>query len=68
MRKLKTNRSINKRFKVTSSSKVLRRMSCRNHLLEKKSSKRKRKLRKVLTTDNCDVQNVIHALPYAQLN
>ena len=47
MYKLKTSKSIRKRLKFTSSGKLLRRQSGRNHLLQKKSSKSKRQLRKI---------------------
>nr|YP_009122192.1 50S ribosomal protein L35 [Vertebrata lanosa]AJH65950.1 50S ribosomal protein L35 [Vertebrata lanosa] len=68
MYKLKTNRSINKRFKVTANHKLLKRRSFKSHLLQKKSSNRKRKLRKVNTVDLCDQYNFIHSLPYIKLN
>lgn len=67
MVKLKTNRSISKRFKVSSNSKLLKRMSCRNHLLQKKSSKRKRKLRRTSIVSVYDIRNFIHGLPYINL-
>ena len=44
MPKLKTSSSFVKRFKVTSSGKILRHQAGKNHLLQKKSSNRKRKL------------------------
>ena len=46
--KLKSSRSILKRFKITATGKLLRHKACRNHLLQKKSSKHKQKLRKVV--------------------
>jgi len=46
--KLKSSRAIIKRFKITSSGKCLRHKACRSHLLQKKTSNRKRKLRKVV--------------------
>ena len=46
MPKTKTSRAAKKRFKVTGTGKLLRRPSMRSHLLEKKSSKRKRGFRK----------------------
>ncbi len=64
MYKLKTNRSICKRFKVTSNSKLLRRNSSRSHLLQKKSSKRKRQLRKINLVSSCDRVNFINKVPY----
>ena len=44
MPQLKTHSGAKKRFKVTGSGKVVRRQRNRNHLLEKKSSNRKRRL------------------------
>ena len=41
---MKTHKGAKKRFKVTGSGKVMRRKRNRNHLLEKKSSRRKRRL------------------------
>jgi large subunit ribosomal protein L35 len=43
--KLKTHRGAAKRFKVSAGGKVLRRRSMHSHILTKKTSKRKRKLR-----------------------
>lgn len=45
MPKLKTHRGAKKRFKVTAGGKVLRGHSMRSHILTKKSTKRKRRLR-----------------------
>nr|YP_009399527.1 ribosomal protein L35 [Dictyomenia sonderi]ARW69133.1 ribosomal protein L35 [Dictyomenia sonderi] len=64
MYKLKTNRSICKRFKVTSNCKLLKRRSCKSHLLQKKSSKRKRKLRRISIVHFNDKGNFISNLPY----
>jgi large subunit ribosomal protein L35 len=44
MPKMKTHRGAAKRFKVTGSGKIMRRKAFRNHILEKKASKRKRRL------------------------
>lgn len=45
MPKLKTNRGAAKRFKETASGRYKHRQGHRNHILTKKSSKRKRQLR-----------------------
>lgn len=45
MAKMKTHSSLKGRFKITGTGKVLRYKQGRNHLLEKKSSRRKRSLR-----------------------
>ena len=44
MPKMKTHRGAAKRFKVTSTGKIRRRRAFLNHMLEKKSPKRKRSL------------------------
>nr|ARW68724.1 ribosomal protein L35 [Palisada sp.] len=64
MYKLKTNKSVNKRFKVSSSGKFLKHSSCKSHLLQKKSSKRKRKLRKITKVNYCDQYSLDYTLPY----
>ena len=46
MPKIKTHRGAKKRFKVTSGGKVLRHHSMKSHILTKKTTKRKRNLRK----------------------
>nr|YP_009295766.1 ribosomal protein L35 [Schimmelmannia schousboei]AOM64701.1 ribosomal protein L35 [Schimmelmannia schousboei] len=64
MYKLKTSRSIRKRFKITSSGKILRHRASRNHLLQKKSAKRKQKLRHVVMVCVKDALNFRFKLPY----
>jgi large subunit ribosomal protein L35 len=44
MPKMKTHRGAAKRFKVTGTGRVLRRKAYRSHILEKKPSKRTRRL------------------------
>jgi large subunit ribosomal protein L35 len=46
MPKMKTNTNVKKRVKVTGSGKLRRRKAFRSHLLEKKSSRRTRRLGK----------------------
>ena len=46
MPKRKSHRGAAKRFKITAGGKVLRRNSMANHILTKKTTKRKRRLRK----------------------
>jgi large subunit ribosomal protein L35 len=46
MPKMKTHRGAAKRFKVTSTGKIMRRKAFKNHILEKKTPKRKRNLSK----------------------
>lgn len=56
--KLKSSRSIVKRFKITSNGKLLRNKACRNHLLQKKTSHRKQKLRKAIGVKKSDLMNI----------
>lgn len=44
MPKLKTKKSALKRFKKTVNGKFIRKKACKGHILEKKSTKRKRSL------------------------
>jgi large subunit ribosomal protein L35 len=46
MPKQKSHRGAAKRFKITATGKVMRSHANKNHILTKKSQKRKRKLRK----------------------
>lgn len=49
MPKMKTHKGANKRFSVTGSGKVRRLKANKSHILTKKSSKRKRNLRRPTT-------------------
>jgi large subunit ribosomal protein L35 len=44
MPKMKTHRGAAKRFRLTGSGKIMRRKAFKNHILEKKSPARKRRL------------------------
>ena len=46
MPKMKSHRGAAKRFKLTGSGKIMRRKAFKNHILEKKSPDRKRRLGK----------------------
>ena len=62
MPKMKTHRGAAKRFTVSASGKVKYRRMNRNHILTKKSSKRKRHLRKdgyMVTTDGANVKRLL---------
>ena len=54
MPKIKTNRGARKRFRVTASGKIKRSKAYASHILTKKSSKRKRKLRKSTSISGVD--------------
>jgi large subunit ribosomal protein L35 len=62
MPKMKTRRSVAKRFKTTGTGKVKRHKAYRNHLLEKKSPKQKRNLRKSTTVHSTDEKRVLKGL------
>jgi large subunit ribosomal protein L35 len=62
MYKLKTRQSIKKRFKITANNKLMMRKASRSHLLEKKSSKRKAKLRKTAVVQLRDYKNFKYSL------
>lgn len=63
MPKAKTRKSAAKRFRITKKGKVLRRHAKMRHLLECKSSKTRRALRKVGPVAPSDVARVRHMLP-----
>ena len=58
MRKLKTNRSAAKRFKVTGSGKIMRRRSFARHILTKKPRKRVRRLTSPALVSKADSRRV----------
>lgn len=60
----KTKKSVAKRFKLTATGKVVRSKAGRRHLLQSKSSKRKRKLGKQVLVDDTDVARVKANLPF----
>ena len=64
MPKLKTNRAAAKRFKKTASGLLKRSKAYKSHILTKKTTKRKRNLRKAAMTDSTNVKNMKKILPY----
>jgi len=64
MPKVKTNRGAAKRFKATGSGKIKRSKAYSSHILTKKSTKRKRNLRKSELIAECDQKAVKRMLPY----
>jgi len=64
MPKLKTNRGAAKRFRRTGKGRFKRAQSHFNHILTKKSSKRKRHGRSTEAIADGDVANVRRLLPY----
>ena len=65
MPKLKTNRGAAKRFKRTAKGRFKRSQSHLNHILTKKSTKRKRHLRSQILVDPADTPAVRKMLPYS---
>ena len=64
MPKIKTNRGAAKRFKTTGSGKIVRNKAFANHILTKKSTKRKRNLRKSGLVDSSNSRQVAKLIPY----
>ena len=64
MPKMKTSRAAAKRFKVTGSGKLVRNKAYKSHILTKKTTKRKRNLRKDIIMDETNVKNMKKILPY----
>ena len=58
MPKMKSNRGAAKRFKLTGTGKIKRKHAFKNHILTKKSKKRKLKLRHFSTVDKTDEGNI----------
>ena len=64
MPKLKTSRAAAKRFKKTGTGKLVRNKAYKSHILTKKSTKRKRNLRKDIVTDATNAKVMKKILPY----
>ncbi len=64
MPKMKTNRGAAKRFKKTGSGKIKRNKAFASHILTKKSTKRKRGLRKGGIVDATNEKAIRKILPY----
>jgi large subunit ribosomal protein L35 len=64
MPKIRTNRGAAKRFKRTGSGKLRRMKANTNHILTKKTRKRKRGLRKPTLVSDADVKRIGKMVPY----
>ena len=64
MPKVKTKRAAAKRFKMTATGKLVRNKANKSHILTKKTTKRKRGLRKDTTVDQTTVKTMKKILPY----
>jgi large subunit ribosomal protein L35 len=62
--KLKTHRGTAKRFKLTSTGKILRWRSGKRHLLGTKKPRRMRRLLNKIQVSKADEHNIRLALPY----
>ena len=65
MPKIKTNRSVAKRFRLTAGGKVRRAHAFRRHLMSGKNHKRKRQLRRSAGVPPVEEKKIQQMLPYA---
>ena len=64
MPKLKSHSGLSKRVRFTKNGKIKRSHAYKSHILTKKSTKRKRGLRKAAYADKTNVSAIKHLLPY----
>lgn len=64
MPKMKTKRGAAKRFKLTGSGQIKRSKAFTSHILTKKTTKRKRNLRKSALVNSTDIKGIRRILPY----
>jgi large subunit ribosomal protein L35 len=64
MPKQKTHSASKKRFRVTGTGKIMRSQAFKKHILTKKSTKRKRNLRKSLVVSPVNQSNIRQLIPY----
>jgi large subunit ribosomal protein L35 len=65
MPKLKSHTGSKKRFRLTATGKVKRSQGYKNHILTKKSTKRKRNLRQGVMANDSNAATIKKMLPYA---
>ena len=65
MPKMKTNSGSKKRFTLTGTGKIKRKHAFHSHILTKKTTKRKRNLRKSTLVDETNVKTMKKIMPYA---
>ncbi|MCR4654497.1 MAG: 50S ribosomal protein L35 [Eubacterium sp.] len=65
MPKMKTRSAAAKRFKTTGTGKIVRHKAYKSHILTKKTTKRKRNLRKATVLDQTNNRQMKRCLPYA---
>ena len=64
MPKIKTHSGAKKRFKISKSGKAIRSHAYMSHILTKKSTKRKRNLRKTTVADVTNQKQIKRLIPY----
>ena len=64
MPKIKTHSGAKKRFKLSKTGKVIRAHANKSHILNKKTTKRKRGLRKTVAADKTNVAAIKQLIPY----
>ena len=64
MPKIKTHSGAKKRFKISKNGKPFRGHANKSHILNKKSTKRKRNLRKVAVADVTNCAQIKRLVPY----
>ena len=64
MPKIKTHSGAKNRFKLTKTGKVKRAHAFKSHILNKKTTKRKRNLRMTVTADVTNVAAIKKMIPY----
>ncbi len=64
MPKIKTHSGAKKRFKLTKTGKPVRAHANKSHILNKKTTKRKRGLRQTTVADKTNVNQIKRLIPY----
>jgi large subunit ribosomal protein L35 len=64
MPKIKTHSGAKKRFKMSKTGKPIRAHAYKSHILNKKSTKRKRNLRKTAVADTTNTKQIKRLIPY----
>nr|WDA99160.1 50S ribosomal protein L35 [Gronococcus sybilensis] len=64
--KIKTRKSVAKRFAFTSNQRIMQRKARKSHLLEKKSTRRKRRLSKIVEISSNEAKNMLLLAPYGK--
>jgi large subunit ribosomal protein L35 len=62
---VKTRKAVSKRFKITGTGKILFRGAGRRHLMQGKSAKRRRSMRKAKLVSSTDTYRITQNLPFS---